>query len=991
VPFDVHVNFGYSTVATAPSPASTGTSLTLAAGGGALMPTPPFNATIWPTGQLSLKSNAEIVRVTAISVDTLTITRAQEGSTARAITASDQVAASITAKTFQDVELLAKGGDVVGPASAVDNSVALYSGTTGKLLKDASQVTVDPATGNIVTPGVLVFTETSIDRTFNGGLRITAPAPVNNYTSLWISYTGGQRLVLQTDVNWGYVYSASTTYGLFINAQGGSVGIAFKATTPGNPDWLIDTYGHFRPYSLDNAQDIGAANNQRLRDIYVGTSVQIGTNPATVGAIRLANNTGIYWRNAANTADITALRLDGNNDLFVGTGASYAYFGSHLTPTPSATYGLGNPNSKWTELYLSVCVSIGTNPASAGAIRLANAQAIVWRNAANTADILAMQVGSNGLLDINPSGTGTQIGNSLTMYGGSQYFAIGNNPAQSGAIRLANNTTITARNAANTADINLLQFFTDNFLYVGTNSSGLTLRSASPINCENKLYPIADNTYDIGAASFRWKDGYFSGSLTAGGLGSTPLNATNLTSGTVADARLSVNVLKYTGGYPGGTTNFLRADGTFAAPAGGGTGNVTGPATAVLDNLATYADATGKVIKDSGVLVTNLARRDTSNTYTAAAILSYANPSFLLNDTSQVANSRVFVLDNVGTNFEVVSTSDDYSTRVVGLKVSRVGDVTVLGNLSQGGRFHELIGNMPFVALKDMSQAADARAFIIQSVNQQLVFKPYNDAYTTSSGTPLALTRANATPAQTTNRVLIEGNVQLSTGAGSPDPAARLKFYDAAQAVDGRRWEITAYQTKLYIQPLNDAETAVQTGSITLERGAVTLSGKVKVGAGAVPYSDGDLGVARTSAPTTGVIYFGNNGGVYIWYDGSNWTFAGGNITGNFRLGRTALSGGTLGISGGTITIDLNGGMAWGVILNQNVTNLIFMNTPAGSCTVTLLLRQDGTGGRTVSFPGVYVQGGWTMPTAANAWAILVLYYDAAVIGTWCCAPFYTQ
>jgi len=62
------------------------------------------------------------------------------------------------------------------------------------------------------------------------------------------------------------------------------------------------------------------------------------------------------------------------------------------------------------------------------------------------------------------------------------------------------------------------------------------------------------------------------GILVAAGLGGTPLNASQLTSGSMPDARLSANVLKVTGGYPGGTTAFLRADGTFAVPAGGGGG-----------------------------------------------------------------------------------------------------------------------------------------------------------------------------------------------------------------------------------------------------------------------------------------------------------------------------------------------------------------------------------------------------------------------------------
>jgi hypothetical protein len=40
---------------------------------------------------------------------------------------------------------------------------------------------------------------------------------------------------------------------------------------------------------------------------------------------------------------------------------------------------------------------------------------------------------------------------------------------------------------------------------------------------------------------------------------------------------------------------------------GGGTGNVTGPASSVTNNIATYADSTGKVIKDSGTLISSLA------------------------------------------------------------------------------------------------------------------------------------------------------------------------------------------------------------------------------------------------------------------------------------------------------------------------------------------------------------------------------------------------
>lgn len=101
---DAHKNFAYSTVATAPSPALSGTSLVVAAGEGALFPAVPFNMTIWPVDEAPLSTNAEIVRVTNISTDTLTITRAQEGTAARTVVVGDQVANTITVKVLTDIE-----------------------------------------------------------------------------------------------------------------------------------------------------------------------------------------------------------------------------------------------------------------------------------------------------------------------------------------------------------------------------------------------------------------------------------------------------------------------------------------------------------------------------------------------------------------------------------------------------------------------------------------------------------------------------------------------------------------------------------------------------------------------------------------------------------------------------------------------------------------------------------------------------------------------
>lgn len=103
---DAHKNFAFSTVATAPSPASSGTSFVVGAGEGARFPAVPFNATLSPSGGITVPGDAEIVRVTGISTDTFTITRAQEGTVARTVVVGDKVVAAITAKVITDIEML---------------------------------------------------------------------------------------------------------------------------------------------------------------------------------------------------------------------------------------------------------------------------------------------------------------------------------------------------------------------------------------------------------------------------------------------------------------------------------------------------------------------------------------------------------------------------------------------------------------------------------------------------------------------------------------------------------------------------------------------------------------------------------------------------------------------------------------------------------------------------------------------------------------------
>lgn len=105
-------NFAYSTVATAPSSPTAGTSVTLEAGGVAKFPTVfPFYATVWPVSEIPSSSNAEIVKVTANpSGQVFTIVRQQEGTSARSIIIGDQIAQNITAATFGYKQFIVKTG-----------------------------------------------------------------------------------------------------------------------------------------------------------------------------------------------------------------------------------------------------------------------------------------------------------------------------------------------------------------------------------------------------------------------------------------------------------------------------------------------------------------------------------------------------------------------------------------------------------------------------------------------------------------------------------------------------------------------------------------------------------------------------------------------------------------------------------------------------------------------------------------------------------------
>lgn len=124
----VYKNLAYGTVLTAPSPATSGTSLVLGSGQGAYFPQPStdgaFYITIFPISSDPTFTTAEICQVTARTTDTLTIVRAQKSTSARTVIVGDRVIQGIYAEDIMGSNSFV-GGET--PSGTVDGSNATFT------------------------------------------------------------------------------------------------------------------------------------------------------------------------------------------------------------------------------------------------------------------------------------------------------------------------------------------------------------------------------------------------------------------------------------------------------------------------------------------------------------------------------------------------------------------------------------------------------------------------------------------------------------------------------------------------------------------------------------------------------------------------------------------------------------------------------------------------------------------------------------------------
>ena len=259
--------------------------------------------------------------------------------------------------TIQSIVDLATGsGDVTGPASSIDNSIAVYDGTTGKVIKNDTGVTID--TDSNVTLENWPESDGEFRGDLDGSIRFLAQADgaLSKGDVVYISGASGDNpLVAKAQSN-----SASTMPAFGFANRPALSGASVQVVTFGN------IYGS-GTYPLDTTTD-SEGNSLTIGDeIYVSSTIAGGyTNVKPSGEANLIQNIG------------KIIRVNVNNGVIKAGGAGR----TNATPNlDSAKIFVGNASNQSASVAMSGDVTIDntgattvnatiTNGAAAGAVAL---------------------------------------------------------------------------------------------------------------------------------------------------------------------------------------------------------------------------------------------------------------------------------------------------------------------------------------------------------------------------------------------------------------------------------------------------------------------------------------------------------------------------------------------------------------------------------------------------------------------------------------------
>lgn len=217
-------------------------------------------------------------------------------------------------------------GDVVGPASATDNAIVRFDGTTGKLLQNSLATVSDQ--GYISTPGTVIDAGNFFGPTLrnDGAYGWTSTTNPLGTTDLALFRDAANTLAQRNGTN-AQAFRVYNTYtdasnyeravfdwttvagSLSIGAGQAGTGVARGVyfLSGGSARWQLTSAGHLLA-NADNTYDIGASGATRPRDYFGGRNITIG------GDFQLGSGNFLGWtsRSLVTSPSDGVIRLTNN-------------------------------------------------------------------------------------------------------------------------------------------------------------------------------------------------------------------------------------------------------------------------------------------------------------------------------------------------------------------------------------------------------------------------------------------------------------------------------------------------------------------------------------------------------------------------------------------------------------------------------------------------------------------------------------------------------
>jgi hypothetical protein len=542
-------------------------------------------------------------------------------------------------------------GDVDGPASSTDNAVARFDGTTGKIIQN-SAVTIADSTGDITGGAYNKVTITapasSATLTIADGKTLTASNSLTlaGTDSTTMTFPGTSATIARTD-------AAQTFTGIqtFSSAPILSSATASKAVFTDGSKALTSTgtlttdQGGTGQSSYTAGDLIYYATGTAFTKLALGSSTTILTSSGTAPQWSAASGVtvGTATNLAGGAAGSVPYQTASGATSFLSIGTSnFVLTSTGSAPTWTANTGTGNvvratsPTLTTPVLGVATATSLNglTVSTTTGTLTLANGSTLA------TSGANSITLTSTGATNVTLPTSGTLATTSNTVATIS-FGTTGLTPstATGGAVTVAGN--LSPANGGTGVSNNALNTLT----FTGNYSLGLTLNGNTSVTLPttgtlatlagaetltNKTINGANNTIsNINLAS------QVTGTLPFGN-GGTGNSATPTNGQLLIGNGSGFSLATLTQG--SGITITNSSGGiTIAASGGGGSGDVTGPSSAVDNQIVLFNSTTGKLIK--AATTTGLLKASSGVIAAATAGTDYVAPNTAANFTTLTADS----------------------------------------------------------------------------------------------------------------------------------------------------------------------------------------------------------------------------------------------------------------------------------------------------------------------------------------------------------------